>query len=214
MHGTFSANIHLRALAANAMILTVFAGCATTTRMTNTSEEKYKRSDLEAEPIKAQVAVVADNDEASVGDEDAVSQLRRFKVFEKIESGSTRKALLVLSIKSRSDGNHNFAAGMGKAVLSGLTFGLADSAQSDYYDYWIELNAELSCKGKEVGRYTARGSYESEVPESSDIKSKQERVEVAVANSIEHAYALLATKIKQDRDAIYMSRCAEVPLDD
>jgi len=178
-------------------------GCAVTETMVNTSTIKEIPPVNFTQPIPASILVQSE-DPASNLPNDVSMALQEHKVFTNVSSaragGTTGDLVLIVSGKTESDSH--FAAGMGKAVLSGLTLGIGKFHQTDPYDYSITINAKLQKGETLISEYETMGSFHSEISEHASVSAKTERVKNAIQLSYNHALALLVTKLKQDRAKI------------
>ncbi|MHC4423915.1 MAG: hypothetical protein ACYSWR_04520, partial [Planctomycetota bacterium] len=138
---------------------------------------------------------------------DVTNALQQHGVFTKVVSavaGGTSGDLEMI-VDSTTKSHHHVASGMGKAALSGLTLGLASTGQIDPFDYSVTIKARLMRGNVLIKEYETVGSYHSEVPEISSIAVKTQRVKTCVKLSYDHALALLASQLKQDRAKILTS---------
>ncbi len=134
---------------------------------------------------------------------DLAKALKKEDVFtEIVTTAAGEKPQLELVVTSETDDDGHFGAEMLKAVLVGLTLSTTSGMAADKHDYTVTLQATLYKGGKELARYTATGSYHSEMPETRAIEAKVEHVKKTVKLSWEHALGLVVAAIKQDRAKI------------
>jgi len=177
----------------------IVSGCATAdTKMVNTSPQPAIPETSAIEPIPATVVIDSDQEAFII---DVSLALQKHTVFTKVVSAGVTGDL-ELFVSSTTQSNHYFADGMGKAVISGLSYGLASYSQVDPYDFSITVKAQLKKGSEVIAEYETIGSYHSEIVKSASITAKTDRVKIAVLLSYEHALTLLAANIKQDRKLI------------
>lgn len=184
----------------------VLAACGTVpTKLDNVSPEPVIPEVPGFATIPATV-VVRSEDPADKTPHDVVNVLTRQGVFISAVLAEPAKpgSHFVMVVKSTSKGEHHFSEGMGKAFVSGLTFGIASSSQVAPFDFEVTIDATVLRAGTEVARYQTVGRYHSEVARSAPLSEKTERVKKAVAGSFAHALGLLSAKIKRDR-ALYLA---------
>lgn len=132
-------------------------------------------------------------------------------VFQEVVESTDTHNRLNLQVRSETESDHHWVTGIGKAFLRGFTLGLATTTQSDHFDFSVSIYADLRCYDDSVAHYESQGSYTSEVPEVLSLDTKQAYVKQAVENSYEHAFASLASKLKDDRKHIESLECGPKP---
>jgi len=192
-------NPFLRLIALVAIIM-VGMGCVST-RMANVSPESTIPTVLDFKTIDATIKVTC-SDPLSSANEDVAAALDKEEVFRSVMVFSSKDTLsesgLELFVLPEIIEEDYYREEMGKAVLRGLTLGLADKAFADKYEYTVTLKATLKRGSKVFATYEATGKYYAEQPENRKKAQASEARELAW----EHALKLLVAKIKKDRENI------------
>lgn len=184
------------------------SACATTMELRNTSPVPVSATSLQAAPIQKTVVLLPAEGDSHLHI-DVAEAFETHSVFEELVSSSDKKRGLYMRVRAETESDHHWASSIGKAALSGLTFGIAGTTQSDHFDFSVSVRADLLCNEESVGQYKSTGSYSSEVPEVVSLETKQSYVRQAVTKSYEHALARLASELKDDRDRIESLECKQ-----
>lgn len=183
--------------------LLVAGGCATSTKMINTSPNPELEEVQGFVPLRATLYVRPASPEEST-DADVAAALSEARVFRTVKRAAEGKGSpdleLVVSYSAESD--THFGSGMGKAIFSGLLLTIPDLFMHDEYDYSVTIDGTLLKDGNEVARYRGVGSYHSEVPEAGSVASAPKQTAEAVRLSWAHALDELVLEMMQDRETI------------
>lgn len=192
-------NIFLRSIVLVAAIVAAM-GCVSA-KMVNVSPESTIPTIPDFRTIDATIKATC-SDSLSSANEDVATALNQEIVFRSVVAFSSKDTLsesdveLFVTPKIIEDDHHGEE--MGKAVFRGLTFGLADSAVADKYEYTVTLIVTLRRGSRVFATYEACGKYYAEQPEN------KKRAQASEARKLawEHALKLLVAKVKADRENI------------
>lgn len=167
----------------------------------NMSPESTIPSIPDFKTINAAIRVTC-SDPLISANEDVANFLNRENVFGSVIASSSKNTLSVsdleLFVVPKIIEDYHFSERMGKAVLRGLTFGLADKTVTDSYKYTVILKVILKKGATILSTYEAIGKYYAQWP----VNSKEAQTQEARAWAWEHAIMLLTGKIKRDRNKI------------
>jgi len=180
-------------------ILSLLFGCTThyQTILKNTSPEPITKDVNKQLSVPASVSIDAEKKDFI---SDISLTLSKYNVFSSIVKDPS-KSELTLEVSHDTIADHHMKKGSDNSLFTDF-FSWLSTKKPDVFDYSISVNAKLIYKNHVIADYSTMGSYHSEVPDSSDLKTKLEYTTSAVKLSYDHALTLLSQKIKSDREKI------------